>query len=178
VRWITRIFVLSPFSRRESSVYLWPLMKRRLQPERRSWHTGTPPVAATAHLDDMPTEFRETNRSEQHVGCRMHDRRFARQIGSGADTFRLGPAADSRTAANQMNWLPAWRHRPTIPRPTTIGMNRFRTYSITSFARASRFGGMVMPSAFAVLRLIANSYLVGACTGRFAGFSPLRMRSI
>jgi hypothetical protein len=24
--------------------------------------------------------------------------------------------------------------------------------------------------------LIANSYLVGACTGRSAGFSPLRMR--
>jgi transposase len=32
------------------------------------------------------------------------------------------------------------------------------------------------PSAFAVLRLITNSYLVGACTGRSAGFSPLRMR--
>jgi hypothetical protein len=26
------------------------------------------------------------------------------------------------------------------------------------------------------LRLITNSYLVGACTGRSAGFSPLRMR--
>ena len=32
-------------------------------------------------------------------------------------------------------------------------------------------------SAFAVLRLITSSYLVGACTGRSAGFSPLRMRS-
>jgi hypothetical protein len=29
----------------------------------------------------------------------------------------------------------------------------------------------------AVLRLIANSYLVVACTGKSAGFSPLRMRS-
>jgi hypothetical protein len=26
------------------------------------------------------------------------------------------------------------------------------------------------------LRLITNSYLVGACTGRSAGFAPLRMR--
>ena len=33
------------------------------------------------------------------------------------------------------------------------------------------------PSALAVLRLITSSYLVGACTGRSAGFSPLRMRS-
>ena len=34
-----------------------------------------------------------------------------------------------------------------------------------------------MPSALAVLRLITSSYLVGACTGRSAGFSPLRIRS-
>ena len=36
----------------------------------------------------------------------------------------------------------------------------------------------VETDAFAVLRLIASSYLVGACTGRLAGFSPLRMRSM
>jgi hypothetical protein len=52
------------------------------------------------------------------------------------------------------------------------------SYSITSSARASSDGGTVRPSAFAVLRLIANSYLVGACTGRSAAFSPLRMRSM
>src|SRR5205807_9326101 len=50
-------------------------------------------------------------------------------------------------------------------------------YSITSSARSRRDGGTVMPSALAVLRLIANSYLLGACTGRSAGFSPLRTRS-
>src|SRR5262249_59774242 len=32
------------------------------------------------------------------------------------------------------------------------------------------------PSAFAVLRLITNSYLVGACTGRSAGFSLNRIK--
>src|SRR5262249_10473540 len=50
-------------------------------------------------------------------------------------------------------------------------------HSITSSARASSESGTVRPSALAVLRLITNSYLVGACTGRSAGFSPLRMRS-
>src|SRR5262245_10176900 len=50
-------------------------------------------------------------------------------------------------------------------------------HSITSSARASSVGGRVRPSALAVLRLITSSYLVGACTGRSAGFSPLRMRS-
>src|SRR5499427_2306758 len=52
-----------------------------------------------------------------------------------------------------------------------------RAHSITSSARASSEAGTSMPSAFAVLRLITNSYLVGFCTGRSAGFSPLRMRS-
>src|SRR6516165_7226439 len=50
-------------------------------------------------------------------------------------------------------------------------------HSITSSARASTVAGMSRPSAFAVLRLMTSSYLVGACTGRSAGFSPLRMRS-
>jgi hypothetical protein len=50
-------------------------------------------------------------------------------------------------------------------------------HSITSSARASTVAGISRPSAFAVLRLITSSYLVGACTGRSAGFSPLRMRS-
>ena len=50
-------------------------------------------------------------------------------------------------------------------------------HSITSSARASSVGGTSRPSALAVLRLIDNSYLVGTCTGRSAGFSPLRMRS-
>jgi hypothetical protein len=52
-----------------------------------------------------------------------------------------------------------------------------RAHSITSSARASSVAGTSSPSALAVLRLMTNSYLVGACTGRSAGFSPLRMRS-
>src|SRR5262245_40528594 len=50
-------------------------------------------------------------------------------------------------------------------------------HSITSSARASKLSCPVSPLAFAVLRLITVSYFVGACTGRSAGFSPLRMRS-
>src|SRR5262245_44302363 len=50
-------------------------------------------------------------------------------------------------------------------------------HSITSSARASSVGGTARPSALAVLRLITNSYVVGTCTGRSAGFSPFRMRS-
>ena len=48
-------------------------------------------------------------------------------------------------------------------------------YSITSSARASSVGGIVRPSAFAVLRLMTSSKVVACCTGRSAGFSPLRI---
>ena len=50
-------------------------------------------------------------------------------------------------------------------------------YSITSSARASSAGGTVRPIDFAVLILMTSSYLVGCCTGKSLGFSPLRMRS-
>src|SRR5262249_24392794 len=50
-------------------------------------------------------------------------------------------------------------------------------HSITSSARASTDDGRSRPRALAVLRLITSSYLVGACTGRSAGFSPFRTRS-
>src|SRR3954465_6461391 len=52
----------------------------------------------------------------------------------------------------------------------------WRTHSITSSARASTVGGISRPSALAVLRLMANSNLVGACTGRSAGLAPFRIR--
>src|SRR6516225_2839814 len=51
-------------------------------------------------------------------------------------------------------------------------------HSITSSAMASTPGGIVSPRAFAALRLMTNSNLVGCNTGRSAGFSPLRMRPV
>src|SRR5205085_12650008 len=52
------------------------------------------------------------------------------------------------------------------------------SHSITSSARPSNGSGTVTPSALAVLRLIINSTLVACCTGRSAGFSPLRIRPV
>src|SRR5262245_54940458 len=50
-------------------------------------------------------------------------------------------------------------------------------YSITWSVRASSDGGIVRPRAFAVLRLITSSNLVGCSTGRSPGLAPLRIRS-
>src|SRR5262249_48679740 len=49
-------------------------------------------------------------------------------------------------------------------------------HSITSSASAMSLSGIVKPSVFAVVRLMANSNLVDCITGRSAGFSPLRIR--
>jgi hypothetical protein len=57
----------------------------------------------------------------------------------------------------------------------------YKLHIVAVYGRLDLFipgdGGTSRPSALAVLRLIASSYLVGACTGRSEGFSPLRMRS-
>jgi hypothetical protein len=50
-------------------------------------------------------------------------------------------------------------------------------YSIASSAVASSEGGTSRSSILAVFKLTTSSNLVGNCTGRSAGFSPLRIRS-
>ena len=76
--------------------------------------------------------------------------------------------------------VPVGRPQPQAWRPSIL-TEPYRElpppHSITSSARASSDGGTSRPSALAVLRLMTSSYLVGACTGRSAGFSPFRMRS-
>ena len=52
------------------------------------------------------------------------------------------------------------------------------TYSITSSAIAMTPGGIVSPSALAVLRLITSSNVVGWIIGRSAGLAPLRILPI
>jgi hypothetical protein len=51
-------------------------------------------------------------------------------------------------------------------------------HSITSSARTNNVSGIVRPSALAVFKLMAISTFVACCTGRSAGFSPLRMRPV
>jgi hypothetical protein len=50
-------------------------------------------------------------------------------------------------------------------------------YWITSSASRSREGGIVIPSALAVLRLRTSSNFVGCSTGRSAGLAPFRILS-
>ena len=96
-----------------------------------------------------------------------------------AATYVNGDLVHATTDALQLFLNEAGRYKllhTTAAAPPRHAMFA-RLHSITSSARASKVCGTAIPSALAVLRLITSSYLVGACTGRPAGFSPLRMRS-
>jgi hypothetical protein len=64
--------------------------------------------------------------------------------------------------------LASYRFQTHAP-PQTASLCR---YSITTSARPSSVGGIVRPIAFAVLRLIANSNVVGCSIGISLGFAP------
>ena len=76
--------------------------------------------------------------------------------------------------ARLIRWL---RQRPAHCRAAQQRDDVAAVHSITSSARARSVGGTSRPSALAVLRLITSSYFVGACTGKSAGFSPLRIEA-
>src|SRR5262245_41743411 len=87
--------------------------------------------------------------------------------------------ASDRLAPKRAAKRPAARQPPLPDAEIVYGEVSFEPplhHSITSSARASNDGGTSMPSAFAVLRLMTNSNLVGCTTGRSPGFSPFRMR--
>ena len=69
------------------------------------------------------------------------------------------------------------RNRPTRVSGSAPYRSFDRDYSITLSARTRIDCGILIPSVFAVLRLTANSNLVGCSTGRSAGLAPLRILS-
>src|SRR5262249_42012374 len=89
----------------------------------------------------------------------------------------VGKSVQKGDPAHSSARLRGRRQRPRCRRAAEQRDELAPVHSITPSARACRVIGTVRPSAFAVLRLIARAKLVGACTGRSAGFSPLRMRS-
>src|SRR5207247_1839078 len=103
---------------------------------------------------------------------------FVQALTEGRDMSdqRTGRHAAEKTD-HRHRLLRARRERPRRRRAADERDELAAFHSITSSARASSVGGTSMLRAFAVLRLITSSYLVGFCTGRSAGFSPFRMRS-
>src|SRR5262249_39275990 len=107
---------------------------------------------------------------------------FAESLHKGGDALAI-----DRTRVGAQN--PDGRQPPRLLRPRRERPRGRRTaeqgdelaaaaHSITSSALTISELGTIRPRAFAVFKLIASSNLVGSCTGRSAGLSPLRMRSV
>ena len=117
--------------------------------------------------------------AEPAVLYRHHER--LRSAGAGL----LNPGQSALQGSRQVRTFRAalrWQARERGVRTKTIADARVDVcnvafHSITSSARASSVGGTMMPSAFAVFRLITSSNLVGCSTGRSAGFAPLKILS-
>src|SRR5262249_37610251 len=80
-------------------------------------------------------------------------------------------------APHPLSLLRVRRERPRGRRAAEQRDELAPLHSITSSAVCRNGSGMVRPSAFAVLRLMTSSYLVGCWTGRSLAFAPLRIRS-
>ena len=65
----------------------------------------------------------------------------------------------------------------TADGPLRANTGNDKAYSITSSARPSSIGGTSRPIAFAALRLITSSNLVGCSTANSPGLAPLRILS-
>src|SRR5262249_30562301 len=112
-------------------------------------------------------------------GATLNPTEFAQPLHKSGSPLAMGcrRSRAQESDGRQPTWLlRARRQRPH--RRTAEQLDELAPpHSMTSSVRARSESGTVRPSALAVFRLITNSYFVGACTGRSAGFSPLRMRS-
>ena len=117
---------------------------------------------------------------KQFEGCDFFPGRITPQCRCRASSRHTGEASDIGNDVRiypESGHVQRTRRCPLCANSCQMRRSKQHLYSITSSARASSAGGTSRPSAFAVVRLMTRSNLVGACTGRSAGFSPLRMRS-
>ena len=100
-------------------------------------------------------------------------------VSSGSFTSPSSIAARSSMSAPPLIATDFCARHGTTRRASSGLMQRTNGVLIRSPHRRARVASAAIsrPSALAVLRLSTVSYLVGACTGRSAGLSPLRIRS-
>src|SRR5262245_26494113 len=137
--------------------------KLRCVPLKKVWLARGPSIV-DLHIPPVDPTQRLQSFSKR-LGARNRDWVVSSQVHQRADT------------SHALALLRPRRDRPCRSRAAEQRDELAPDHSITSSARASIVGGTSWPSAFAVLRLMTSSNLVGACTGRSAGFAPRRMRS-
>jgi hypothetical protein len=89
---------------------------------------------------------------------------------------RCGSQADMPWSNRDVRFTPESGHPSASSRCQLCAKSRHqRAHSTRSSAMESTLGGIVSPSALAVVRLIVSSNFVGCWTGRSDGLAPLRI---
>ena len=105
------------------------------------------------------------------------------RTGPCGNNVRSGSSASFRACASHFRFTPNTRNIVALRRTDVPGQQRTHAPRQTTLffdnlpGELLKMQGTSRPSAFAVLSLIVSTHLIGACTGKSAGFSPLRMRS-
>src|SRR5438067_13687120 len=86
-----------------------------------------------------------------------------------------GQALDDANPPHPLGFLRSRCQRPRHCRPAEQRDDLAPIHSITSSARARNDSGIVRPIAFAVLRLMTSSNLVGCSTGMSFGCLPCKI---
>jgi hypothetical protein len=138
------------------------------------------PVALLSDGDRLDRlQFTAMSRLLSRIQCRLFSAAIGRQMGS--DPVASGSPSAFPARQMTLTFLTRSSRERGCPSSAISGPKQVQqvacraNYSITSSARASSDGGTVIPSAFAVLRLMTNSILVGCKTGRSAGLAPFKI---
>ena len=142
---------------------------------------------------DLSPSCRSTRRPLGHADTRNHalpqtHRQNCSCPTSARQRSSQNPHSARRTAVAQPTAIsclgafltPASARPNSLHIPASENLHKRRSrqlHSITSSAVASSLSGMVTPSAFAVLRLITSSNVVGCSIGKSPGFAPLKILS-
>ena len=97
------------------------------------------------------------------------------RVDRGTKYWRFGPSHQHSYSPHPLRLLRARCERPGRGSATNKRDELAPPHSITSSARAIRFGGKVRPIAPAVLRLTDKVNLSGACTGSSPGRTPRKV---
>ena len=100
---------------------------------------------------------------------------FSQPFGFGNCVYRASTVAVPGNDSRRLCLARPQTLSPSALQPLFVHALR-APHSITSSARARTVGGIVRPSALAVLRLITSSSRVGRWIGRSAGLAPSRTR--